>query len=89
MEKRKEPRRDCFSRVDIEGVDANGRSFRMGGMMEDRSKSGFGIRVKSPIIAGSAIKVLHATKTYPGIVRHCGRDRDTFFLGIEIVDPTK
>ena len=86
MDKRREPRRDYFSRAEIEGIDAEGLPFRLGGMIEDRSNSGFGIRVRNPVKAGSQIKIVHAGKTYSGVVRHCGRDRDTYFLGIRIAD---
>lgn len=82
MEKRREPRRDYFSRVEIEGTSAEGDSFRMHGMIEDRSASGFGIRVRDPIPAGSEIRIRHAGRLFNGTVRHCARDRDSFFLGV-------
>ena len=55
-------------------------------MIEDKSQSGLGIRVDSPLEIGLSITIVQRTQTRIGIVRRCLRQAMGYFLGVEFVE---
>jgi hypothetical protein len=87
-EHRKELRRDYLSRVTLTYTDEAGVTSEAEGMVEDRSQSGFGIRVKGPIRIGTSVGIRQSGKSHVGVVRRCTASTPDVFgkyiVGIEI-----
>ena len=81
MDKRSEPRSDYFARVQVRVQSENGGAATLSGMIEDRSKSGLGIRVRTPVPVGTEISVLQGSTVLRYEVRRCIRNGMEFLLG--------
>jgi hypothetical protein len=53
-------------------------------MLDDRSPSGVGICVNTPIPVGTTVKVAGPHRELVGIVRHCNRQEFSYFVGIQL-----
>lgn len=84
-DQRKEPRRDYLARVVLFLTDPSGTQIEMPGMIEDRSTSGFGIRVRTEVVPGSPIRIKQGPKEFRGTVRRCVRSKLDYFIGIELL----
>jgi len=85
-EKRTEQRIPLMARVDILWMD-NELSPRVApATLEDRSRRGLRLRMKTSISLGSHITIKSGTLQYLGIVTNCRRDKGGFMVGIQL-DP--
>lgn len=53
-------------------------------MIEDRSKSGLGIRVRRSVDQGCTVRIQQGSRVYTGVVRNCRRSNLDYFVGIEL-----
>jgi hypothetical protein len=84
MNQRRHPRKLYFARITLKYVDELGTEIEVPGMIEDRSESGFGIRINRWIDPGRSVTVKQGSRLQTGIVRRCSASRFDFFIGIEI-----
>ena len=82
-ERRSEIRRDVFCAIDIEYHNVVGVQ-RLTGVLEDRSPSGAGIRLRAPLELGVTVQVSGPRQYFSAIVQHCRRDGYTYFAGLRI-----
>jgi hypothetical protein len=57
----------------------------MAGLMEDRSKSGFGIRVSKPLPVGLHVTIVHGELTFPCQIKRCVRSGSEYLIGVQIL----
>jgi len=88
VERRLEERADYFARVQISYRLDGSPSTTVTGVMEDRSKSGFGVRVSKPLPVGLEIDLRHGTTTCRCEIRRCVPSGTEFVLGL-LVLPAK
>ena len=84
MNQRRHLRKLYFSRILLRYVDEFGTEIELPGMIEDRSESGFGIRINRWIDPGRSVIVKQGSRLETGIVRRCSVSRFDFFIGIEL-----
>lgn len=85
MERRLEERTDYFARVQITYQLNESSPTTVSGVMEDRSKSGFGVRVAKPIPVGLKIDLMVGTNTYHCEIRRCAPSGVEFLLGLLVL----
>ena len=85
MERRAEPRRAYFAQVRLEFKTDQGESCRMAGLMEDRSKSGFGIRLSKPLPVGLHITLAHGELAFRCQIKRCVPTGSEYLIGVQIL----
>ena len=85
MERRLEERTDYFARVQISYRLNGGSPTTVSGVMEDRSKSGFGVRVAKPLPVGLEIELMVGTNSYHCEIRRCAPSGMEFLLGLLVL----
>src|ERR1700746_1933672 len=86
LEKRRHPRHDYFSRVALKFENSMGEAVWLTGMVEDKSQSGLGIRVDSPLEPGLSITIVQGSVIRGAIVRRCLRETVGYFVGVEFLE---
>lgn len=85
MERRLEERTDYFARVQI-SYSLNGTSpTTVSGVMEDRSKSGFGVRLAKPIPVGLEVDLTVGTNVFHCEIRRCAPTGMEFLIGLLVL----
>jgi PilZ domain len=82
-EQRSEIRKVVFCSIQLEYEDTAGKH-KLAGVLEDRSPSGAGIRLRKPIEPGMAVQVSGPRQDFAGVVQHCRREGYTYFAGLRI-----
>lgn len=82
-EQRSEVRKVVFCSIQLEYEDTAGKH-KLAGVLEDRSPSGAGIRLRKPIEPGMAVQVSGPRQDFTGVVQHCRREGYTYFAGLRI-----
>lgn len=74
-----------MSRVDVTWEDAR-QTHALGGLIEDRSDSGIGIRVTKRFPAGTRLTIRYRGALLCGAVKHCApnHDGDRFVVGVQL-----
>jgi hypothetical protein len=85
VERRLEERVDYFARVQISYQLDGGPPTTASGVMEDRSKSGFAVRVAKPIPVGSEVGLSHGANTFRCEIRRCIPSGVEFLLGLLVL----
>jgi len=85
VERRAEPRSDYFARVQVCFQPEGSEPCTFAGMIEDRSKSGLGVRVRKPIPVGSKISVFHGSAILRCEVKRCVPSGMDFLLGMRVL----
>ena len=85
MEQRGEPRRGYFAQVRLEFESDEGKSSSMAGLTEDRSKSGFGIRLSKPLPVGLHVTVVHNESAVRCQIKRCVRSGSEYLIGVRIL----
>lgn len=83
--KRLHPRKETVARIRV-SWQAGGRGLKEWGMVQDKSAGGLGIKFPAPIAVGSVIALAQGFTTNFGIVRHCTKINNQFFLGVEFCE---
>jgi hypothetical protein len=82
-EKRAEPRIPLMARVDVLWTDGEQAPRVAPATLEDKSDSGFGVRMKEPVPAGAHVTVKRGSEQVSGTVTHCRRDKAYFVIGVK------
>ncbi len=53
------------------------------GQLEDRSATGFGIRLRRLLPPGAEIRIQLGDRSYLAIVRHCSEANGEYLIGVE------
>jgi PilZ domain len=85
MEQRAEPRRAYFAQIRLEFETDDGSSCSMAGLMEDRSKSGFGVRLTKPLPVGLNVTITHGGQTFRCEVKRCVPNGSEYLIGVRIL----
>lgn len=80
---RTEPRKTCLARVEIYQEASDGQVRCQPGLMENISTSGMGLRVRTPFLVGSLVKIKTRQQLYLATVRHCARVDVEYFMGVQ------
>jgi len=72
-----------LARGEVSWQDQNGFTHDEPARIEDRSLSGVCIRVKTPILIGSEVKVKWRWDGFSGITRYCRPDQGEYVIGIQ------
>ena len=75
-------RKECIAKVQITWQ-AAGHGNKGSGMIEDKSEGGLGINFPTPIDVGSVVAITQGFSTSFAVVRHCSKQKNKFFLGVE------
>jgi hypothetical protein len=82
-ERRTEQRRNLLVKVEVRWEDGAGTLFQADAKIEDESSSGVCIRLDRPLAVGRKLAIHSKDSRRAGVVRHCGRVRGAFILGIK------
>jgi hypothetical protein len=80
-------RRDFFARA-VVGWQNETKSYKEPGLIEDRSTSGLGMRMNSPVAVGTTVDVRMVNQSFSGIVRRCAALRSGYLVGVELLTHT-
>lgn len=85
IEHRMEPRRDYIAQVQISFQSDGGERCSITGLIEDRSQSGLGIRVKKPLAVGTEIDVFRGGVTSRYEIKRCVQSGMEYLLGVRMI----
>lgn len=80
---RTEERRSIISRVELSWLDATGQTVSHMALMVDRSLSGAGIAVSTPVTAGTRLSIKERSRTLTGTVRYCRPAGREYLIGVQ------
>ena len=80
---RTEPRTAMMAVVEVSWEDQFGTRHTSAARLEDTSPSGACLRVKVPVVVGSALRVNSYRERFSGTARYCRTDRRDFVVGIQ------
>jgi hypothetical protein len=76
-------RKPVLTLVEVSWTDAGGTVQTVGARMEDKSVGGACIRVKTPIVAGSKMRVQGRIEHFSGTVRYCRPEGMEYLVGVQ------
>jgi PilZ domain len=85
LDQRASPRRTYFAQVQVSVPIGTGEPQRIAGMVEDRSQSGFGLRLPKPIPIGSEIHVSLGNTVFRCEVKRCVPMEAEYLVGVYIL----
>jgi hypothetical protein len=85
MDQRAEPRRTYFAQVRLEFKLDGDNSCTMPGLIEDRSESGFGVRLTKPLAIGLHITIVHGELVFRCQIKRCVRSGSEYLIGVQIL----
>lgn len=85
-DRRREERKVILRRVELFWTSTDGERCSAGGVMEDRSISGMGIRTPVVLSVGTVVQVRVGNETYPATVARCVRAGLERFIGLRLGD---
>ena len=78
-----EPRKVMWAVAEVSWEDQTGTPYRAPATLEDTSRSGACIRIKTPIPVGAKLTVKWSREQFSGVTRYCRSDGRDFVLGIQ------
>lgn len=82
-EKRAEPRIPLMARVDVLWTDGDKAPRVAPGTLEDKSNSGFSVRMKEPAPVGAHVTVKRGSEQVSGTVTYCRHEKAYFVIGVK------
>ncbi|MGA6985065.1 MAG: PilZ domain-containing protein [Terriglobales bacterium] len=76
-------RKPVLTLVEVSWTDAGGTVQTVGARMEDKSVGGARIRVKTPIVVGSRMRVQGRVEHFSGTVRYCRPEGMEYLVGLQ------
>ena len=73
-----------ISRVDVEWHDSDGSPRHVFAYIEDRSRSGLGMRIPNFIPVGTEIRIKGIRLDVRGVVRQCARAGYEYMVGVKL-----
>jgi hypothetical protein len=78
-----EPRTALLARGEVSWEGADGSAHHEPAQIEDKSRSGVCIRVKTPIGVGTKVSIKWRWDAFSGITKYCRQDQGEYIIGIQ------